>query len=174
MLPGPSIRPSVRSPKYPLSTCTWMVWWTNGLSDQLWPFSACLSVRLHPERFPGIFRRAHGGNGMKYFMLMYLDHLQNWLDNGHGLLIYLPMAPIWLCKTCQIWGFRVFSREHMAGMAWNFVCRCILTTCRTDEISVFFCWFSFWWCPFELVRQVVFWVSMEALSGEGLGANVGL
>ena len=56
----------------------------------------------------------------------------------------------------------------MEGMAWKFVCWCILTTCRTDEILVFLCWFSFWWCPFELVRQVVFGVSMQALSGEGL------
>ena len=32
---------------------------------------------VRPERFPGICRRMHGGNGLKFYMLMYLDHLQN-------------------------------------------------------------------------------------------------
>ena len=39
--------------------------------------------------FPGIIRRTHGGNGLKFSTLMYLDHLQNWLVYGHGLWIYL-------------------------------------------------------------------------------------
>ena len=37
-------------------------------------FAACPSVR--PERFPGICQRRHGGNGLKFYMLMCLDHLQ--------------------------------------------------------------------------------------------------
>ena len=41
-------------------------------------FTACPSVRLsvrpsvRPKRFPGICRRMHGGNGVKFYMLMYL------------------------------------------------------------------------------------------------------
>ena len=67
------------------------------------------------------------GNGMKFCMLMYLGHLQNWLDYGHHLLIFLLLAPLWLSEMGQIWGFRAFLRERMVGMAWNFACWCILT-----------------------------------------------
>ena len=63
---------------------------------------------------------------------MYLGHLQNWLDCGHGLLIFLLLASLWLSEMCQIWGFRAFPEEPMVVMAWNFACWCILTTFRTD------------------------------------------
>ena len=93
-------------------------------------FTACPSVR--PERFPGICRRTHGGNGLKFYMLMYLDHLQNWLVYDRGLLIFLILALFWLSETGQIWGFRAFPGERMEEMAWNFARWCILTTFRTD------------------------------------------
>ena len=92
--------------------------------------SVCPSVR--PERFPGICWRTHGGNGLRFCMLMYRDHLQNWLNYGHGLLIFLLLAPLWLSETGQIWGSRAFTGEHMEGMGWHFACWCILTTFRTD------------------------------------------
>ena len=82
--------------------------------------------------FPGISRRTHGGNGLKFCTLMYLDHLQNWLVNGHSLLIFLILALFWLSETGQIWGFRAFPGERMEEMAWNFACWCILTNFRTD------------------------------------------
>ena len=65
--------------------------------------SVRLSVRpsVRPERFPGICRRTHGGNGLKFCMLMYLGHLQNWLDYGHGLLIFLLLASLWLSEMSQ-------------------------------------------------------------------------
>ena len=93
-------------------------------------FTACPSVR--PERFPGICRRTHGGNGLKFYMLMYLDHLQNLLVYGCGLLIFLILALFWLSETGQIWGFRAFPGERMEEMAWNFAPWCILTTFRID------------------------------------------
>ena len=65
-------------------------------------------------------------------MQMYLDHLQNWLVYGHGLLIFQILALFWLSETGQILGFRAFPEERMEEMAWNFVRRCILTTFRTD------------------------------------------
>ena len=110
-------------------------------------FTACVSVRpsvcpsVRPERFPGICRRTHGGNGLKFYMLMYLDHFQNWLVYGCGLLIFLILALFWLSETGQIWGFRVFPGERMEEMAWNFACWCILTTFRTDKFMVTVCWF---------------------------------
>ena len=45
----------------------------------------------------------HGRNGLTFGMLMYHDHLQTWLDFGHGLLVFLifVMAAPWLhdCLT---------------------------------------------------------------------------
>ena len=93
-------------------------------------FTACPSV--HPERFPGICRRMHGGNSLKFYMLVYLDYLQNWLVYGHGLLIFLILVLFWLSETGQIWGFRAFPGERMERMACNFVRWCILITFRTD------------------------------------------
>ena len=85
---GLSVRPSVRSPKYPLLTCTWVRWSTRPTVTILRHVrpSVCPSVRL--ERFPGICRRMHGGISLKFYMLMYLDYLQSWLVYGHGLLIF--------------------------------------------------------------------------------------
>ena len=42
--------------------------------------------------FPGISWRTHGGNSLKYDMLLYPDHLQNWLDYGYGLVIFLILV----------------------------------------------------------------------------------
>ena len=55
-------------------------------------FVACPSV--HPERFPGICQRKHGGIGQKFCMMIHLDHLLNWLDYGHMQLILLFFGTI--------------------------------------------------------------------------------
>ena len=91
--------------------------------------------------FPGISRRMHGGNGLKFCTLMYLDHLQNWPVYGHSLLIFLILALFWLSETGLFLGFRAFPREPIEGMAWNVVCYCILTTFRTDQLMVAVWWF---------------------------------
>ena len=63
--------------------------------------SVCLSVR--PKRFPGICQRTHGGNGLKFYMLMYLDHFQNWLVYGHGLLIFsCDQAALWMVFSVRL------------------------------------------------------------------------
>ena len=121
--------PSVRSLKYPLLTCKWVRWSTRPIVTVIRP-SICPSVR--PERFPGICLRMHAGIGLKFYMLMYLDHLQNWLVYGRGLLIFQILALFWLSETGQIWGFRAFPGERMEGMAWNFARWCILATFRID------------------------------------------
>ena len=129
------VRPSVH-PSDAWNTLFWPVHGSAGPPDQPWPFygmsvrpSVCLSVR--PERFPGICRKTHGGNGLQFCMLMYLDHLQNWLVYGHILFI-LILALFWLSEMGQIWRFQAFSGEHMEEMAWNYARWCILTTCRSD------------------------------------------
>ena len=72
------------------------------------------------------------GNGLKFCTLMYLDHRQKWLVYGHGLMIFLILAPFWLSERGQFWGIRAYPEQCMEGMAWNFACWCILTTFRTD------------------------------------------
>ena len=129
---GLSVRSSVRSLKYPLSTCTWVCWSIQPTVTILRHVHPSVCPYICPERFPGIYRGKHGGNGLKFCILMYLDHLQSWLDHGHGLLICLLLAPLWLSERGQIWGFWAFPGERMEGMVWNFACWCILTTFRTD------------------------------------------
>ena len=76
-------------------------------------------------RFLGISWRTHGRSGLKFGKLMYLDYLQKWLDNGHGLLNFLILVEFLLSETGQIWGFRAFPRKPMAGVAWNLASWCI-------------------------------------------------
>ena len=51
---------------------------------------------------------------------MYSDHLQNWLDYGHGLLIFLYLVSFWLSETGQIWGLRAFPGDRMGGNGLKF------------------------------------------------------
>ena len=73
----PSVRPKPEIPSFDLHMGP-LVHPTNRNRFTACP-SVCPSVRLsvRPERFPGICRRTHGGNGLKFYMLMYLDRLQN-------------------------------------------------------------------------------------------------
>ena len=89
----------------------------------------------------GISWRTHGGNGLKFCTMMYPDHLQNWLDYGHGLLIFLILTLFWHSEMGQIWDFQSFPGEAIEKMAWHFACWCILTTFRTDQIMITVCWF---------------------------------
>ena len=114
--------------------------WPSSELISLWPWSVdfsnfctiLTSWNGSNLGFPGISWRTHGGNGLKFCTLMYLDHLQNCLVLGHSLSIFVILALFWLSETGQIWGFRAFPGERMEGMAWNFAGWCILTTFRTD------------------------------------------
>ena len=66
--------------------------------------------------FPGISRRTHGGNGLKFCTLMYRDHLQNWFVYGHGLLIFLILVLFWLSEMGRIWDFRAFPVTHIIAV----------------------------------------------------------
>ena len=106
----PSVRPSVRGLKYPPLTCSWVRWSTRPTVTVL--RHARPSVR--PERFPGICRWMHGGIGLKFCMLMYLDHLLNSIVYGYGLLIFLILALFLLSETGQIW-----DSGHFQENAWR-------------------------------------------------------
>ena len=98
-------------------------------------------------------------NGRKFDMLMYPDHLENWLDFGHHLLIFLILVVFWLCEKGLICDFRAFSWEHKGGMVSHLACRCIFTTSRTVWILVAIYWYSSFWRHFDLVKQLKFGVS---------------
>ena len=133
------VRPSDRSLKYPLLTCTWVRCSTRTTVTVLRHVRPSVHLSVRPKRFPGICWRMHGGNSLKFYMLMYLDHLQNWLVYGHCLLIFLILALFWLNETGQIWGFWAFPWELMKEMAWNFAHWCILTTFSNNKFMVRVC-----------------------------------
>ena len=161
----PSVRPSVRLSVRPsgevsghLPENAWRDWPEILLADVSWPSSELISLWSWSVDFsnfgtiltkwngsnlgfPGISRRTHGGNGLKFCMLMYLDHFQNWVVYGHSLLIFLIWGLFWLSEMGQICGFQAFSGKPIEKMAWNFACWCILTTFRTVEIMVTVCRF---------------------------------
>ena len=64
--------------------------------------------------FPDISWRTHGGNHLKFWTLMYLDHLQNWLVYGYGLLIFVILALFDLVKRVK---FGVSG--HFLENAWR-------------------------------------------------------
>ena len=70
--------------------------------------------------FPGFSYKKHEGSGLKFDKLIHPDHLWNWLHSGHGLLVFLIMAPFWLCQTGQMCSFQAFSWQCMGGMGRNF------------------------------------------------------
>ena len=57
--------------------------------------------------------RNHWKNGLKFGILMYPDHFQNWLNLDHGLLIFLIWGQCWLSEEGKIWDFQAFHGEHM-------------------------------------------------------------
>ena len=59
--------------------------------------------------FLGFLLRTRGRSGLKFGMLMYPDHLQNWLDFGHGLLIFIifVMSALWFhANLISLWELR--------------------------------------------------------------------
>ena len=120
-------------------------------------FSDCPSVRS--VRFPGIFLGTHKISGLKFVMLMYPDHLQNWLDFGHVLLIYVILVAPSHNKTGHIWSFRILFVHRMGIIAWNLTCWCILTTSEMIRFWSWFVYFHYFYHHFELVKVVIFEVS---------------
>ena len=126
---GLSVRPSVRSLKYPLLTCTWVRRSTR-------PTVTVLRHVRPSVRPPGEVSGHLLENAWREWpKILHAD--VSWpsselLVYGRGLLIFLILALFWLSEMGQIWGFRAFPGERMEEMAWHFARWCILTTFRTD------------------------------------------
>ena len=88
-------------------------------------FSGCPSVRTKPEmpsfhQYMGPLvhptnrdRFTTCPNGLQFCILMYLDHLQNWLVYGHGLLIFFNLGTIFTKWNGSNLGFPGISwRTH--------------------------------------------------------------
>ena len=108
----------------------WRKWLEILHVDVSWPPSELISSRSQSVKFcnfgpiltkwngsnlgfPGIFWRMHGGNGLKYGMLLYPDQLQTSLDYVNGLLIFLILVLFWVSETGQIWGSRHFLENPL-------------------------------------------------------------
>ena len=153
------------------NTLLWPVHGSVGPPDQPWPFYG-MSVRpsVRPERFPGICWRAHRGNGLKFYMLMCLDHLQNWLVYGHSLFIFScdqaalqmvlsvclsvcpPVTPFWLFSHHRIiMNFSEVithdqSKVHAKGQGhWSKVKVTEVTTQLNCFWTVTPVWIHIWW-----------------------------
>ena len=115
----PSVRPSGEVSGH-LPENAWREWPEILHADASWPSSELIS--LCPQSvdfsnfgailtewngsnlgFPGISQRTHGGNGLKFCTLMYLDHLQNLIVYVRSLLIFLILALFWLSETGQMY-----------------------------------------------------------------------
>ena len=72
-------------------------------------------------------------NVLELDMLMYPDHLWNWLSFGHSLLIFLILAAFWLNERCQIGRFQAIIEN--AWEEWAEICHAYVS-----------------WPPSELIR----------------------
>ena len=113
-------------------------------------------MSVHPERFPGISQRTHEGDGLKFCMLMYPDHLQNWSDYGHGLLIFLRLAPLKFSERGHIWGFQAFFITHgVNGLQFSMpMCPDHLQNPLTNASDVEL-WGFLWFVPEQTVQQTI-------------------
>ena len=85
----PSVRPSVRSLKYPLLTCTWVRWSTR----------PTVTVLRHVRPSGEVSGHLPENAWREWPEILHADRLQNWLVYGHGLLIFLILALFWLSET---------------------------------------------------------------------------
>ena len=111
-------------------------------------FTACPSVRRGFRAFTGERMEWMAWN---FALPLYLDHLQNWLDYGHSLLIFLCLTPLWLSEMGQIWGFWAFPREGMGGNG--------LKMCTLMYLDHLQNWFIYAYSLVIFLTWTLFWLS---------------
>ena len=149
----------------------WGVWH----ADISWPPSELIRLWVHSVDFPALalfwlsetgqslgfrkfFFRSQRMNGLKFAMLMYPDHIENWVVCGD---VFPPFGSILiLMKLVQ---FHVSWHFLWILASWY-----VLTTFKTDSILVMVCWYSSFWHPFDWLKLVKFEVS-HAFPWENIG-----
>ena len=114
---------------YILTTCrtdylwSWYIVFTHfGTNLTLWNGSNF--------RFPGISFRTHIENSLKFYMLMYLNHPQNWFVYDQSLLILLILALFDSVKRVKFWvsghfpenALREWPQIVYADVPWPLLC----------------------------------------------------
>ena len=84
----------------------------------------------------GISFITHGRIGLKYDIMMYHDHLWKWLHLGHGLLVFLILAPFWLSETDQMYIFQAW--QCMGEMGRSLPCSSLSCDIPRNEKSKFY------------------------------------
>ena len=88
----------------------------------------------------GYFLENAWGNGLKYPMPLYPDHLIIFFISVYWFYLFWMHFDSMKHFKCVV---SVFDRERMTVMAWNLLYRCILTTLRSKCFYlVTFCWYS--------------------------------
>ena len=150
---------AVRIPSVCLSLCLYVCLYVCNMYVclSLTPFSlyrySCHNWNGSNLGFPGISWRRNGRKSLKFCMLMYPDHLQNWLDFGHGSLIFMSFrSHIYLLKQAKFW----FSRHlpENTQREWPKILHADLSWPLSELIIFLSCSVDFphygHWCPFWL------------------------
>ena len=114
----------VRSPKYPLSTCTWVQW----------SIRPTMTVLRHVRPSGEVSRHLPENAWREWPEILHTDvswPLSELIRLWSWSVDFPPFGATLTLWNGSIWGFRAFPREHINGMAWNFACCCILGTFRT-------------------------------------------
>ena len=117
---------TLRIDKILVTVCSYSLFWRN--------FDLLKQAKFGVS---GIFFRMHGRNGLKFDNLIYPDHLWNWLQSGHGLLLFFIMASFWLRETGQMYSFQAFSWQCMGGMGRNLSCSSLTADIPRNEKGKF-------------------------------------
>ena len=127
---GLSVRPSVRSLKYSLLTCTWVRWSTQPTVTILRHVRPSVyingSVVLGADESPWPCGTPSWYTQLSWMILSKQKNLH--LFSSQYICVFSKMS-----VRPSVWrGFRAFAGECIKGLAWNFTCWCTFTIFRTD------------------------------------------
>ena len=99
---------------YILTTSELIQFWSSSVD---FPHFGIILTKLNRPnlQLPDIFWRLQERNGLNLGMLMYPDHLQNLLNFGHGLLIFLILASFWHSETGPWRSILMCNKSTSAG-----------------------------------------------------------
>ena len=90
--------------------------WPTSKTIRLWSRSvSCFWSHFYLVKwvklvFFACFRRKHGGNRLKFCMLLFIDHRQKWLDYSDGLFIFFTF-----------WRYFDLVKRFNFGVFWHFL-----------------------------------------------------